>query len=188
MWSRIGILGLGLVAAAVASALFLAGPAGAVHDVVIEFSVVRGAPGSIVEVASQEVEPFLQGTSCAIRVEVTNNPSVHPDSDLLISSGDDTVTLSDFESSPGVFSFAEGELVFGEVVTASVRLGPDGVTSGAISVLFPCDQEPPTTTASPGTTPPPTTTTAPPTEVLPQTELPPAEVAVATVAQPTFTG
>lgn len=213
--SRVGISGLTTIVAAAVIVLSSGGSAGAVHEMVIEFTVVYGAPGSVVEIATEEVEPWLQGETCVIRVEADNNESARTGTDLLISSGSDLVTVEDVEAAPGVVSIEEGRLVFGETVTVSVRLGPEGRMSAGTSVEFVCDQQPPTTTtattittttAAPTTTsavPQPTsevlgTTTVPPTTAVPSTTAPtqvagvtaaaPAQVAVPVPAEPRFTG
>jgi hypothetical protein len=179
-----------MVFVGVAAALMgvLAGSAGAVHEVVIEYTVIRGAPGEVVEIANEEVEPWLQGESCAIEVETDNNQSVHPGTDILIVSGADSVTVSDVESESGLVTVAAGELVFGETVVASIRLGPDGIASGGVRTDFLCDQLLPTTTTeaivSPtSSTPPPTSTTVPPT-----VPVAPAPPPVAVEGEPSFTG
>ena len=186
-----------MVFVGVAAALMgvLAGSAGAVHEVVIEYTVIRGAPGEVVEIANEEVEPWLQGESCAIEVETDNNQSVHPGTDILIVSGADSVTVSDVESESGLVTVAAGELVFGETVVASIRLGPDGIASGGVRTDFLCDQLLPTTTTEPPTTtteaivsptsstPPPTSTTVPPT-----VPVAPAPAPVAVEGEPSFTG
>jgi hypothetical protein len=203
MSSRRSVFAVLGVAVVLAFMFWWPGSAGAIHELEIEFGVIRDAPGSLHTVATHEVEPWLQGQSCAIHIEVTNNPSVHPGTELIISSGDDVVTVSDVESEPGTIVVQEGELVLGETVVAAVRLGPDGVTSGGFSVDFVCPEEPPTTvtptTAPPTTAPPPTvapetpTPTAPPATVPPPTvqpsvELPPSQPEPPTAAQPSFTG
>ena len=203
---RKGILGLTGVMALIVATLWLTGSAGAIHNVLIEYTVVSGPPNSLVEISTEEVEPWLQGESCAIEVEIDNNDSVHEGTALVITSGDDTVTVPDVETEPGLVTFAEGALILGENVTVSVYLGPDGITSGGVRVDFLCDQvPPPTTTEPPGPTvvttteapttteqPPPTvfpqTTFAPTTTVSPDTTLPPTQPEPPTAAQPTFTG
>ncbi|HEY5728042.1 MAG TPA: hypothetical protein VIV08_05470 [Acidimicrobiia bacterium] len=169
-------------AAVLASVFWRPGPAVAIHDVVIVFTVIRGEPFSTVTVATEEVEPWLQGESCAIRIEVSNNQSVHEDNEMILTSGDDVVTVPDVESTPGIVTIAEGELVLGETVVAAMRLGPDGISSGGISVDFVCSQQPPTTTIATTTT---STTASTTTTVAP---LPPSRPETPTAAQPTFTG
>lgn len=195
MRSRVVVPAVAFVGAAAGLVGVLAGSAGAVHEIVIEYTVIRGAPGEVVEIANEEVEPWLQGESCAIEIETDNNKSVHPDTDLLIVSGADSVTVSDVESEKGLVTVAAGELVFGETVVASIRLGPDGIASGGVRTDFLCDQEPPTTTTAPpptttevavaptSSTAPPTTTTVPPT-----VPVAPAPAAVAVEGEPSFTG
>ncbi|MGI9602064.1 MAG: hypothetical protein ACR2QE_09280 [Acidimicrobiales bacterium] len=195
MAARIGLLTLAGVIAAGAAVLWFSGSAGAIHDVVIEYTRVDGPPGAVIEIANEEVEPEFQGTSCGIRVEVENNASAHSGTDILLTSGGETLTISDVETMPGTIFIGEGELVLGETVVAAVRLGPDGISSGGFFLHFECELQPPptttiapTTTQPPGTTLPPTTTEPPPPTVSPQTTLPPTQPEPPTAAQPTFTG
>jgi hypothetical protein len=180
------------VAAVLATVFLRPGSAGAIHELVIEFTVQTGEPFSTVTVATEEVEPWLQGASCAIEVDSANNESVHEDTELIITSGDDVVTVPDVESAHGIVIIQEGELVLGETVVVAVRLGPDGITSGGYSVDFLCPEQPPTTTAPTTTvtttTSTTTTTTVAPVQVLPETLLQPSQPELATVVQPSFTG
>jgi hypothetical protein len=174
------------VAAVLATVFLRPGSAGAIHELVIEFTFQTGEPFSTVTVATEEVEPWLRGASCAIEIDSTNNESVHEDTELIITSGDDVVTVPDVESAPGIVIIQEGELVLGETVVVAVRIGPDGITSGGYSVDFLCPEAPPTTTAP--TTTVTTTTTVAPVQVLPEIQLPPSQPEAPTVVQPSFTG
>ena len=192
MLSRSRLLIILGAAAVLATAFWRPGSAGAIHELVIEFTVQTGEPFSTVTVATEEVEPWLQGASCAIEVDVANNESVHEDTELIITSGDDVVTVPDVESEPGIVIIQEGELVLGETVVVAVRLGPDGISSGGYSVDFLCPEEPPTSTTTPtttmSTTTTTTTTTVGPVQVLPEIELPPSQPETPTVVQPSFAG
>jgi hypothetical protein len=187
MFSRRRLLTILAVAAVLATVSWRPGSAGAIHELVIEFTVVTGEPFSSVTVATEEVEPWLQGASCAIEVETANNESVHEDTQLIVTSGDHVVTVPDVESEPGIVIIQGGELVLAETVVVAVRLGPDGISSGGYSMHFVCPEAPPTTT-TPTTTTTTTTTTTVPVQVLPETQLPPSQPEPAIVAQPSFTG
>lgn len=193
---RIGVVsfaGAGLIA--LASVLF-AGSAGAIHEVVIEYTVFRGPPGSETVIATEPIEPWLQGATCTVQVAVANNSSEHPGTDLIFTSGSQTLVIEDVESEAGAVFEGEGEIIVeGESLTVSVLLGEDGVTSGGLAITFECDRQPPTTTtAPPGTEPPsPTSTAAPPPSVAPQTTVPPTTLPPSTpepptAGQPDFTG
>jgi hypothetical protein len=177
------ILGAVVVLAAV---FWRPGSAAAIHDVIIDFTVIRGEPFSTVTVATEEVEPWLQGESCAIRIEVANNQSVHEDNAVILSSGADVVTVPDVESKAGIVTIDEGELVLGETVVAAMRLGPDGVSSGGITVDFICSEQPPTTTIATTTSTTPVATST--TTEAPDVTLPPSQPETPTAAQPSFTG
>jgi hypothetical protein len=119
--------------------------------------VVRGQPGEIFQVGSAAVEPELVGATCSGTAQTENNSSRHPNTDLIITTGSDSSVIQDFERDPGMTTTTDETLVLGETVTASVRLGADGISSASVIITLVCTP-PPTTT----TTPPTTTTTAPP--------------------------
>lgn len=127
---------------------------------------VYGDEGDVVEVARVAVDSHLVGATCTGTPTVTNNESMHPGSDLIISSAGTTVVVTDFESAAGKVSSTTSQLVLGETITASVRLGPHGVASlsgDTVVVATMCQPEPTTTTTTPepttSTTQPPVTTT-----------------------------
>lgn len=161
-----------------AVAILAAGPASAIDDVVIPIdSVAFGDEGEIIEVASVTVEPELVGSTCSLELEADNNGSVHPDNDLIVTTGGQSGTIPDVESEPGQVTIVDEDVVLGETVVVELQFGPDGVTSGGLILTFDCEAQPvPTTTAPPTTTEPPTTT------------LPPTGVDPAVEGQPTFTG
>ena len=169
--------------------LFTGGAASAIDDIVIPVDTVAfGNEGDLLDLATVTVDPALVGATCVAELQADNNPSVHPDNDLIITTGTFSVVVPDIEATPGEVTTVAGELVLGETIVIQLRFGPDGVTSGGLTVSFDCAAVAPvTTTSAPTTTPAPTTaaptTTEPPTAVLPATQ-----VAAAVQQQPTFTG
>ena len=168
----ITILGIGVLALTLFS---FAAPASAIDDIVIPIdTVVRGAEGDVIEVASVAVDPDLVGATCAAELTDSNNESTHPNNDLIIDTGAETFEALDVETEANSTEIVDGDAVLGETVVVSIRLGPDGVSSGGLTLTFDCEEQLPATTVAPTTEPP--------------AQLPQSEVVAATAAQPTFTG
>jgi hypothetical protein len=136
-------------------------------------TAVFGDPGTVHELASATVDPLLQGSTCTVMAIASNNESVHPGSDLVVSSGASSVRVADVEAAPNKVTEGDGTLVLGPQLTVSVILGGDGVFSGGVQLTVTCEAPPPTT--GPPTTEPPTTT-GPPTTKPPTTQPPTSTV------------
>lgn len=127
-------------------------PASAVDDIVIPINtVVRSAEGVLTQLKSVDVEPELVGSTCPVRAEAGNNRSVHPGSDLIISTGSDSTTLFDVEGVGNGVTVATSDLTLGDTLTVTLRMGADRVFSGGITVTVACSEAP---------TPKPETTTS----------------------------
>jgi hypothetical protein len=175
--------GIGL--AAVALALGLGGTVGAdtpASTMSLSFpltTVVTGASGSIHEVTSGDVAGDMVGQSCTVTIEVDNNGSAHPNSNVIVASGGGQVVVPNVETLPGGATTGQGNLTLGTTVSVSVQLGPDGVFSGGGSVELLCSAVTPSTTSTSTTT-----TLAPDVEA--ETEA--VVQAEAVSASPAFTG
>jgi LPXTG-motif cell wall-anchored protein len=126
--------------------------------------VVVAAPGSVVLLASQSLDASLTGSTCTAAYTGQNNGSVHPDNDLIVTSGSSQLVLEGVEDEAGLTTAGSGPLVLAADVNVSVRLGGDGVASLGASLSLTC--APPATTTAPTSVPPATTvavtaTTAP---------------------------
>src|SRR6476646_3450023 len=64
-------------------------------------TVVTGEPGTIHDIQSSGLGADMVGQSCSVAATADNNGSLHPQSDLIISSGTDQVTVSDVEATAG---------------------------------------------------------------------------------------
>lgn len=137
--------------------------------------------GDVRTLASANVDPNLVGASCVVVSEADNQTSVHPNNDVIVTSGTDEVVIPNVEGQPRQVSVAIGTLTLGEQISVAVRVGPDRQFSGGIIVSLDCDGgvetttttgptsttevtipvETTTTTVAPTTTPPPTVTTEP---------------------------
>ena len=128
-------------------------------------TVVTADEGSVTVLASADTPAEIIGLACVGVARAENQPSVHPDNDLIVTSGGDSIILEDVERTPGAVTTAEGLLTLGQTVTVSLRMGPDEFFSGGM-VFTVEDCAPPTTTTTTTTEPPggstTTTTTEPP--------------------------
>jgi hypothetical protein len=136
--------------------------------------------------ASEPVPPEFAGQSCAVSGISRNQDSVHPDNDLIVSSGGSQVILENVEDEPGETLHAAGSLTLDSDVTVTLHMGPDAVFSAGIDVIIDCSQVNPTTTtmATTTTTLATTTTTGPgptTTEPVTTTVPPPPEETTSTV-------
>ena len=97
-------------------------------------TVVRGEPGSIHLLAEVTVPAEKVGAQCSVHETSENNRSVHPNTDLIVTSGGGSVTLFDVEREGGGRTDGDGLLTLGETARIDVRLGADGVFSGGFIV------------------------------------------------------
>lgn len=156
--------------------------AGAQSDVmVIEFDDVKFAPpGSVVPAGSVSTPGALVGTTCSTTISTANQSSIHPDNDLLLSTGGQTARIEDVEDfTDGTNSWLV-DLTLGSTIEIAVVMGPDGITSLGFSVVVDCSKPlvgstVPVLASSVTTTIPATTTTEPPTTAPPTTEPPTTE-------------
>jgi hypothetical protein len=95
-------------------------------------TVVRGDPESVHLLTEAAIPIDKRGLRCS--VQSTNNRSVHPDTDLLVSSGTSMVTLFDVERERRGTTDGDAPLTLGETATVEVQLGGDGVFSGGLFV------------------------------------------------------
>lgn len=109
-------------------------------------SVFRGPAGSVTLIASWPVPAEFQGAECEAEVEAVNQRSTHVDNDLLVTSGGVTVEVNDVESEAFGITNARLPLTLGTSVEVSLRLGPDGVSSGGLLVTIDCPLVGPPTT------------------------------------------
>lgn len=176
----------GVFAFTVAGAAFVAAPAGAQDhpsfDIPLE-TVERGEEGSELLLGTETVPAEDTGRECDVVAESANNHSVHPNTDLLVRSGDSEVEVLDVEQESDGTIEATDTLVLDTEVSVFVRFGPDEVFSGGLVVTLDCPTPPPTTTVP--SSPTTTVTTVPPEVAPPAAEIPPAQPVV---GPPTFTG
>ena len=197
---------IGVVFLVATMLLFLwpAAQVGALDEIAVEYEVVRGEPGDVVELITVVVGADEIGFVCLITAVSDNNSSTHPNSDLIITSNGDSFEIRDVEAAPGLTkqeSSVEG-VVLGEQVKVEVRLGEDGVFSGGVILTSECvepeviepepepepeviEPEPEPEVLSAGGAAEPQVLAESATVPAP---LPQAKAESATAAQPTFTG
>ena len=150
----------GFFAAVLTVWLIAAVPAFAQTVITIEIEgVARGDEGEEVVLAERAVDPADVGATCSGTLTTENNSSVHPDNTLVITTGDTRAEIPNVEEFPGEMLVIEGTLVLGDSVVVSMIFGPNGVTSGGMTLVLECMQQETTTTTTTTTTVAPTTTT-----------------------------
>jgi LPXTG-motif cell wall-anchored protein len=155
---RIGFGGVVVAAGMIA----MSTGAAAVDDVVFTASgIVSGGEGEIRLLGEVTVAPELVGATCTGRAETANQDSVHPNNDMIITTGTTQAEIPDFESAPFKLTPLTGTVVLGPTVRFEVRLGPTFVSSGGVVVTLDCTAVGPPTTPAPPTTPPPDPPTTP---------------------------
>jgi LPXTG-motif cell wall-anchored protein len=161
-----------LVPLAVVSVLVLhASPADAIDlpPLSTGLRVIIGPEGTIAPLGIIDAEtrfPQLVGQQCSATIDVLNNESEHPGTDVLITNGTQVIVIEDVERMADEdIQRPIAALVLARQLDAAVRLGPDGVFSGGLTVQVTCPDTPVTTT----TQPPTTTTTVAPTTTPPTT-------------------
>ena len=96
-------MALGVGAAAAATERFTI----PIDTIVIE---KRKSPGFVKQLLSQATKANLVGVTCTVTAIAGNQESVHPNNDLIISSGGSSVTVPDVERAPGAVTSASGPL------------------------------------------------------------------------------
>ncbi len=171
---RRAMLGTGLSALLMGTAMAFAPPAGATDLSLPTDTVVYAEEGSLIELGRAPVDTDLAGPLCTWEATVTNQNSAHPGNDIIITSGDSELVLSEVEATEGKVTTNQGSAYLSSEVVVTLRMGPDGVFSGGLDLTIRYDQcTTPTTvpeTTVPETTVPPTTAT--PTTPAPTTAAP----------------
>jgi hypothetical protein len=143
--------------------VLLAAPAAAQSlPTVILSQTIRDAPGSVHVISVSNVDPAIVGSTCDVTITGENNASVHPNSDILISSANQ-VAVRDVERAAGAEDLpADGTLELGTTITVSVQLGGDGVFSGGLlEATFACTPPTPPPSVTPQSVATTPTTAAP---------------------------
>lgn len=178
------VAALSMLAALVVASASTATAASDLISIPLE-QIVRGNPGDEILVATADVPAEFVGRQCEMTGETFNQDSVHLNNDLLIQLGDQTRVLANFEDEEYVLhEFRQVEEMPARI-EVSVRLGPDGVSSGGFLISIDCGPEVPPTTTSTTTTSTTTTTTTSTTTTVPVTTTSVPPTTSTTAAPPT---
>ena len=119
----------------------LALPAGA-QDTRIRIQidgVTRGSRGEVIRLAEVVVDPSLVGGTCvAGSSQADPTGSEHPGNDFIISSGETSAVIPDFEAVAGAEVMMEGTITLGTTITVDLRLGNSKVSSGGFLITLTC--------------------------------------------------
>ena len=145
-----------------------------------------GPPGSQLVLGTEAVPAADVGLRCDVVVDIVNNESTRPGSDITVSTGSESRLFQDTEAAPGDAGPVTFQMVMGETVTATLTFGPnkefDGegfdnaAFSGAGSVTIGACETPSAEVISPDVVVSPATATCAPSAASP------------VVARPAFTG
>jgi hypothetical protein len=101
----------------------LALPAGALsYD---ETDGAYGPPGSQLVLGTEAVPAANVGLTCDVVVDLRNNESTRPGSDITITTGTDSHVFPDTEAAPGDAGPVTIQMVMGETLTATLTFGPN---------------------------------------------------------------
>ena len=106
-------------------------------------TVVYGKDGAVKVIdppGAVSVPADRVGNQCSVHAIAKNNGSVHPNTDLIVTSGGSSVTVFNVEREGGGRTDGDGLITLGETVKIEVRFGADGVFSGGFVVGL-CERE-----------------------------------------------
>jgi len=152
-----------LVAVAAVAALLFSVPTAVSADgeivVTVAGSSTGNAEGSRLLIADDAVAPEIVGNQCTGVVTTRNNHSVHTGNDIVITTNGIEYRIPGVEDGAGDVTTADGEIITGDNLRVELEFGPDGATSGGITLTLTCVdvQLPPTPPEPPTPTEPPFT-------------------------------
>ena len=111
-------------------------------------TIIEADEGEVVELASVSVDPELVGATCSWDFHATNQQSVHPGNDLILSTNGTDTVVAGVEDAPGQVLDVAGSFELGDTVTVSLSMGPDQVFSAGLLVEVVCDATPATATTT----------------------------------------
>ncbi len=147
---------------AVLSSAALAAPAGAEGEEIVirPTTVIYADPGTVHTVADMPVPASLLGQPCDLRVITQNQSSIHPGTDVSVTTGGATSWIRGVEDTADARVVDTHRVTLGSDIVIEVTIGSDGSTSLGFTASFECtpDQLLPTVAPAQQTT---TTVTGP---------------------------
>jgi hypothetical protein len=101
--------------------------------------VLVASEGTVVQAGEMLIDPSLHGSMCEVSVDMENQISVHPGTDLILTVGGSQVVITDVEGAGNSAATTAHSVVAGETLRADVRIGSDGVSSMGFRVRMTCD-------------------------------------------------
>ena len=103
-------------------------------------TIIRGEEGSEHLLAEKEVDAKIVGMKCEVKATAKNQGSVHPGNNIVVSSGNENVTLVNVEREANGLTEAEGQLTMSNELKVTLVLGKDKVFSGGMNVDLHCEE------------------------------------------------
>lgn len=104
--------------------------------------------GSRLEVYNQAVDPEIVGNTCTGTLDTGNNVSVHPGNAVVITTNGVEYVVPGVEEGEFQTVSVDGTITIGDTLLVEVQFGPDGATSGGLTLTLNCvaaaQPEPPT--------------------------------------------
>lgn len=121
----------------------LAVPAGAEGEEIIirPTTVIFDNPGSVHTVADMPVPASLLGKPCDLRVITQNQSSIHPGTDVSVTTGGATSVIRGVEDTADARVVDTHRVTLGASILIEVTIGPDGSTSLGFTASFECTPE-----------------------------------------------
>ncbi len=121
----------------------LAVPAGAEGEEIIirPTTVIYDNPGTVHTVADMPVPASLLGKPCDLRVITQNQSSIHPGTDVSVTTGGATSVIRGVEDTADARVVDTHRVTLGSAILIEVTIGPDGSTSLGFTASFECTPE-----------------------------------------------
>ncbi len=121
----------------------MAVPAGAEGEEIIirPTTVIYDNPGTVHTVADMPVPASLLGQPCDLRVITQNQSSIHPGTDVSVTTGGATSVIRGVEDTADARVVDTHRVTLGSNILVQVTIGPDGSTSLGFTASFECTPE-----------------------------------------------
>ncbi len=110
--------------------------------IVLDKRVVRVPAGTVVKLGVYHVAENDQGRTGMLILRATNNPSIHPGNNLVVTTGGKSIVFEGVEDGPSM-TFNPQPVTLGAAVSVAVVLGSDEAWSAGFVLTRDCDELPP---------------------------------------------